>query len=65
MPENVNSSETGSDVIIILTPSYPVMLGTFGFVSKRCIQKYRFIGLYFFVFELSPFTYTGSDIFIT
>ena len=40
------------------------MFGTVEFVSKRCIQKYRPIGLYFFVFEFSPFIYTRSDTFI-
>ena len=31
---------------MILTLSNPVMFGTVGIVAKRCIQKYRILGLY-------------------
>ena len=36
--------------------SNPVMFGTVGFIAKRCIQKYRILGLYRVVFGLSPFS---------
>ena len=52
MPGKVNSSGTGSDVIVILISSLLVMSGTVGFVSKRCIQKYGFIELYLFCFRI-------------
>ena len=46
-----------------LIVSVPDHCLSFYFVSTRTIQKYRFTGLYLLVFALSPFTYTGSDIF--
>ena len=54
--QNVNLSKTGTDVIIISTLLNPAMFGTVGFVPpKKCIQKYRIMGLYHVVFGLSPF----------
>ena len=39
MPENVNSLETVSDVIIISISSKPVMLGTVGFNLEKTVTK--------------------------
>ena len=40
MPEKRNASKTENDIIIRLTSLNSAMLGTIGFVSKRCFQKY-------------------------
>ena len=39
MPEKVNSSEIGSDVIVISTSSKPVMFGTVGFNLEKTVTN--------------------------
>ena len=39
MPENVKSSETGSDVIIVSASSKPVKFGTVGFNLEKTVTK--------------------------